>query len=311
MSTPDFPLVSEITNVYFLAGAVSSGASSGSNGVSQSTHRTITVTDGYYTVAYRSTNDINTNNPHNFKWQIELGNYATSWTPYENICPISGRTGLSVYVSPTTSQADATTHAVDWTTEAGTVYGGTLNVVTGVLTVDRAMFNADNTINCYLSSETSDVAVFDAHLAYNNMPNHAATPSVISNRFSTAIGSGTAGRVVMTGQQLYFVIAKSQLSSYDKEGARAWLNDNPSQFLYKIATPLTYQLTPQEVQMLLGENYVWSSSGDTVSVTYYAEGNANPLQSLNILLGGNYSNPKTADDVSDKEALEIILGGNK
>jgi hypothetical protein len=63
--------------------------------------------------------------------------------------------------------------------------------------------------------------------------------------------------------------------------------------------------------MLLGENYVWSSSGDTVSVTYYAEGNANPLQSLNILLGGNYSNPKTADDVSDKEALEIILGGNK
>ena len=84
-----------------------------------------------------------------------------------------------------------------------------------------------------------------------------------------------------------------------------------AQVVYKLATPITYQLTAQEVQMLLGENYVWSSSGDTVSVTYYAEGNANTLQSLNILLGGRYSNPKTADDVSDKEALEIILGGNK
>lgn len=140
----------------------------------------------------------------------------------------------------------------DWLAQAGTVYGGTVDVVTGVLTVDRA------SISSY---------------AGETLPG-----AWISDRDVYAPGTSPT-----TGAQV----------------------------VYELATPLTYQLTAQEVQMLLGENYVWSSSGDTVSVTYYAEGNANPLQSLNILLGGNYSNPKTADDVSDREALEIILGGNK
>jgi hypothetical protein len=191
-------------------------------------------------------------NPDDYKAQIESGSTATSWEPYENICPISGRTWLSVYVGPTQDQQDATTYAFDWTSEAGTVYGGTLDVVTGVLTVDRA------SISSY---------------AGETLPG-----AWISDRDVYAPGTSPT-----TGAQV----------------------------VYDLATPLTYQLSAQEVQMLLGENYVWSSSGDTVSVTYYAEGNANPLQSLNILLGGNYSNPKTADDVSDKEALEIILGGNK
>ena len=44
--------------------------------------------------------------------------------------------------------------------------------------------------------------------------------------------------------------------------------------------------------------------------TYYQEAPDAPLQSLNILLGGRYVNNHTEDDVSDKEALNIILGGN-
>ena len=175
----------------------------------------------------------------------------TVFAPYANICPITGIDNLSVYVSPTDQQAQATTYNVSFGA-AGTVYGGTVDVVTGVLTVDRA------SISSY---------------AGETLPG-----AWISDRDVYAPGTSPT-----TGAQV----------------------------VYELATPLTYQLTPQEVQMLLGENYVWSSSGDTVSVTYYAEGNANTLQSLNILLGGNYSNPKTADDVSDKEALEIILGGNK
>lgn len=288
--------------------------------------------------------------------QLERGSTATSWEPYENICPISGLTGLSVYRTgrnlfdkdaaihgyiilgtgqeypsntcacsdyipvkqgmtlycspnwisglnviffydsgkqmigknannthvyttpdnccyirinmletevdtatvnyPSTATTyepyNGNTYAVDWTTEAGTVYGGTLDVVTGVLTVDRAIISS---------------------YAGETLPG-----TWISDRDVYAPGTSPT-----TGAQV----------------------------VYELATPLTYQLSAQEVQMLLGENNVWSSSGDTVSVTYYAEGNANPLQSLNILLGGRYSNPKTADDVSDKEALDIILGGNK
>ena len=143
-----------------------------------------------------------------FGVQLESGSSATSWTPYSNICPISGRTGLSVYVSPTQDVVDATTYAVDWTSEAGTVYGGTLDVVTGVLTVDRAniaSYNGETINEPWLSS-------MDAYT-------HGATPT--------------------TGAQV----------------------------VYKLATPLTYQLTGQEVEALVGTNNVWSDGGNvTVAV---------------------------------------------
>ena len=48
-----------------------------------------------------------------------------------------------------------------------------------------------------------------------------------------------------------------------------------------------------------------------LSVTYFADGTVNNRQALRILLGDSYSNQGTTDDVSDKEALDIILGGNK
>lgn len=137
---------------------------------------------------------------------INVGSDATYY-PYSNICPISGRTGLSVYVSPTTAQADATTYAVDWTTQAGTVYGGTVDVVTGVLTVDRAnipSYNGETITDPWLSS-------MDAYAA-------GTTPTI---------------------------------------GA---------QVVYTLATPLTYQLAPQEIGVLTGENSVWLSDGD-VSLT--------------------------------------------
>ena len=43
------------------------------------------------------------------------------------------------------------------------------------------------------------------------------------------------------------------------------------QICYHLATPITYQLTAQEVQMLLGENNVWSDSNEAVTLTYVIE----------------------------------------
>ena len=51
-----------------------------------------------------------------------------SWTPYDNICPISGIDNLSVYVSPTTQQAQATEYAVSF---GSTVYSGFADPITG------------------------------------------------------------------------------------------------------------------------------------------------------------------------------------
>ena len=147
--------------------------------------------------------------PKTEKPQIVIGQTPpTAWTPYSNICPITGRTGVSVFVGPTTAQADATTYAVDWTTEAGTVYGGTDEVVGGVLTDEWAEIPSYN-------GET------------------------ITEPWMSSMDEYAPGATPTTGAQV----------------------------VYKLATPITYQLTPTQVAVLAGTNNVWST-GDSVSVTY-------------------------------------------
>lgn len=69
-----------------------------------------------------------------FKPMIRLASDTdTTFEPYSNICPITGWTGVNVVVSPTQDAQDGTTYPISWQSAAGTVYGGTLNVVSGVL----------------------------------------------------------------------------------------------------------------------------------------------------------------------------------
>ena len=170
---------------------------------------TMTAAGYVFFTVRKSSEDLN---PDDYKAQIESGSTATAWAPYSNICPISGRTGVSVYVSPTQDVADATTYAVDWTSEAGTVYGGTLDVVTGVLTVDMA-----------------NIA------SYNG--------EVINEPWLSSMDAYTPGATPTTGAQV----------------------------VYPLATPLTYQLTPTQIALILGQNYVWSDSNEAVTLTYVIE----------------------------------------
>ena len=78
----------------------------------------------------------------------------SSWTPYSNICPLNGSTGLSVYVSPTQDVADATSYAEDWTSQAGTVYAGSIEVVSGALKArpHYVSYNGETLVGPWLSS---------------------------------------------------------------------------------------------------------------------------------------------------------------
>lgn len=146
-----------------------------------------------------------------------------------------------------------------YTTPLGqTVYGGVLDVVSGELVDNRYVFEPNNTIYFGLSSQTDDVYVFLCNLSVNHLPLWASAPKLISNRFSTDTPSGTAGRMVASGNVLYFVIAKDDISGTTDSDVRQWFADHPTKFCYELATPTTYQLTPQEVKLLLGNNTIWS-----------------------------------------------------
>jgi hypothetical protein len=71
-----------------------------------------------------------------FKPMIRLATETDpTYAPYSNICPISGHTGLDAVISPTTETSAGTTYSASWQTEAGEVYGGEIDLVSGVLTV--------------------------------------------------------------------------------------------------------------------------------------------------------------------------------
>ena len=77
-------------------------------------------------------------------------------------------------------------------------------------------------------------------------------------------------------------VTHGQISSYNGETLPgAWISDRDvytagttpttgAQVVYELAEPVVYQLTPEQVETLLGENNIWADCG-TVNVTYRAD----------------------------------------
>jgi hypothetical protein len=195
--------------------------------------------------------------------QLELGSTATSWEPYENICPISGRTGLSVYVSPTQDQQDATTYAVDWTSQAGTVYGGTVDVVTGVLTVDMAMVDLGTRTWGYISP-TSNIP-YGAF--YANVSGKAKKENdVVCSSYPLSTNYFRVDKSVLgnSASNTVYVVDSSYTDTTTFTSAMSGV-----QLVYELATPLTYQLTPQTINLLAGiMNYVWSDTDEDITISF-------------------------------------------
>lgn len=126
----------------------------------------------------------------------------------ENIRPIIGWTGASLIVSPTLDDRDGTVYPFDWEDTVGAVYGGSFDVLTGVMTVTMA------NIESYNGETLPGVWISDRDV-YEE------------------------GTIPTTGAQV----------------------------VYELAEPLTYELTPTEVDTLVGKNNIWAITGN-VTVTY-------------------------------------------
>lgn len=137
--------------------------------------------------------------------QIELGNTATTFEPYSNICQISGHTDVTVTVASTSGGSGE-----DYTVSLGsTYYGGNLDVTTGELEV-----------------------------TWGNIASYAGE--------------------TLTGEWL------SSLDEYSAIGTPT----TGAQVVYELATPQTFNITPTQVETLLGQNYVSHDGGGTISLVY-------------------------------------------
>ena len=182
-----------------------------------------------------------------------------------NIRPISGWTGCTVYHSEADT-SNPETISISWQSEAGTVYGGTIDVATGLLTVTHRILdlgtktytkgnrNTDNTGYIFYFRDATNIAfsgdaVCSALKTVTNIPNWEALPV---NSCNAAKGS-------------YMVFCADYADAASFKTAM-----NGVQLVYTMATSQTYQLSGQQLKTLLGTNNVWADTGN-VSVTYPAD----------------------------------------
>ena len=151
---------------------------------------------------------------------------------------------------------------------AGTVYGGTLDAVSGELTVDRKSVLVDGTQDIR-ASQVQRFFVIIANAREITDENQGTDASVISERFKSYTWSGltqATGCAPVYG----FGIAFRDPAITTVSAWKEYFQNNPTRFVYMLANPITYNLTPAEVKSLLGINNIWSDAGD-VDVEYRAD----------------------------------------
>ena len=211
---------------------------------------TFTVPEGINEIALNglmATNITNTSDVSSTDFQLELGSTATAYEPYQGA-----------------------TYDITFPSAAGTVYGGTLDVTTGVLTVDMAVVAMGSLswvyypnhlrfgvkINGARYSGTGfgfDGACSIYAVSTANYVRMADKSVVIGCNF---LGNTDAAMIVQDSAYTDAAVFKSAVSG--------------QKLVYPLATPVTYQLTPTEVTTLLGTNNIWADCGDS-TVEYRAD----------------------------------------
>lgn len=191
-------------------------------------------------------------------------------------------------------------------TEPLTVYGGTPDIVNGEMIIDRAIksgmtrWSIDSSGKLYQIAELNDARVWA--LTYE-------APPIISTALPTlgleAARQSTSPCITQYSTRFY-------VGGYIGKEAELDALLQSLEFVYELANPVETKITSTPVTALFGYNNVWSDAGPVEVVAYgtpIEEPDVEPLGALGLLLGGAYRNDHTPDDVSDEEALDILLGG--
>ena len=179
----------------------------------------------------------------------------------DNPRPITGYSAINI----SHSDADTSNPTVYTITIDSTVYGGTFDAITGILTVTHKYFTT-NTVYAKVNNGfrvtnvISDMLLdnTDGQLAHQILMSNCYTVSSINGVVS---GTGNIISVSRTSGGVY--IQNENITGMSVEDAQTYITDNPVEFVYELATPQTIQLPPCPIDTLLGENNIWADTGNT------------------------------------------------
>ena len=172
------------------------------------------------------------------KFQLEVGSTVSSWQAYN---------GQQVTIAL-----------------GDTYYGGTLDVLTGTLTVDREIVTLipngkdPTSENFWYTSAISNLNEKNDGVICNKLP-------VISNVYSGTTESGICWFANGIIRWVEVGTMDMSLNNY-----KTYLQTNPLIATYRLPSPQTVTLSPNQLSTLLGVNNVWADTGAT-SLTYRAD----------------------------------------
>lgn len=162
-------------------------------------------------------------------------------------------------------------YPISFPTEAGTVYGGTLDVTNGVLTVT----------NGYVDLGTLD-------WVYTNTSGHEKFTSSSALTNALPVSASVAANAVC---EVYAVVSENDIYSHASDKTLAITSAGKAQvwdsaytdtatfksslsgkhLAYELVTPVTYQLDETAVNTILGQNNIFADTGDIAELTYRAD----------------------------------------
>ena len=159
-----------------------------------------------------------------------------------------------------------------------TVYGGTLDAVTGVLTVEWA--RADMGDATWTISSNGDNHWFYSSnflTGIKKINSSGIVAQILCDRLKTVAAS-----TIYNGSAADNSIGQQDGATSEKLRVKATsYNDDTDAFktamtgvyvYYTLATPLTFQLDPVTIQTLIGNNTVWTDTNGTNTVKYLSKG---------------------------------------
>ena len=187
------------------------------------------------------------------------------------------------------------------------VYGGTMDWLTGVLTVDTALLTLTGTES--YSGTYVDGNVYRVTLPVSNA---ALSGGIVSSHFRhVQTGSGVPNAFWISTS--YPILAFTSETLTTKEAfadyfAAQYAAGTPVQIAYKLATPATIQLPPATVTALKGVNTLHTDA-DSVSVAYTASGweIVNDLSEINDVSNRLLAQQAAAQQAIDQLATAITV----
>lgn len=166
-------------------------------------------------------------------------------------------------------------YPITFPSSAGTVYGCRVSATRGKLWVDRWYAEFDGSEAWFIGTN---------YVGLNNAVPYGSTSNADTTQISNVfVGRGTAyadyngfrvqtnGAIVVGNKKKDGSVGRWTITEFKSLLADLKANNQPFSVCYKIATPIEYDLTPQDIELLKGVNNVWNDGNGDTDVTYKAD----------------------------------------